>query len=536
MNTPEMHEPQRPASRVDQPPRLHVHKTALTSTTFVNDDGVTTVVPAVGVWADLGPLRAAGLRVNTFEDGMFPVMMIVSSSFHEFPLTLDLLIAEVKDEPEPDGLNVSVGEPWLITVPTSWVGLVTALEATPLNAKMILVDGVPPVSPESTSLTVDHGGIVLIPTEGGVSATLRQAMAPQWTRPMGDQVTPDVVVDPISFLRNEFWSLSSGIAMGHEHALNKMFAFAEWLAVSAQASGPQVTLDGVGEVDVASVDAFAEIADRVALRSWHDYECRGEDETAKWPGPMAVLSERLEAPGPVFMDAVKAWDEPGVEFDDVARVFSVRDAVLSLAVAAARRAVVTAETERGCGVPDASTSTYVLGVWADADADVPSWAIRATADMLMHHDTSVLLDLLNCNPDNDGNPHGVLATSYLHMLTAALGSEGMMPAEVVASVRGNDVVPANVEDLAYVANTLTSKMFEVVEDSDSDVCPACAAVEHLVESAQDQARLLVAATALLPVLADVHAAERGESVGDEHWLMHRQEFLAGWLASASDIS
>lgn len=509
---------------VDPVVPLTVHEVALTTINVPTDDGALCLYPVIGVWADLLPVRDSGAVVETGSDRVLPVLVVTDSVLDATdPSQMTVLISQVPveaaaaDDLDPDAEVSSFGPHWSLRLPTSWVGMALVVTGTPLQMRVLLVDGAPPLEPQTHVLTLEEVTAVVIPTVSGVAATLSPVMGPEWSAPVPISIAHVHQPSGPNLMRDQLWSLVAGMALGQERAWNRLLSFVEVAARMEHAAdtSEQVRLAAITE----AADWLSESCQLVPLP-------RTEDGQVRWPAPLVPLVEKFVEC--LDVDAFDALDR-GVPFAVAAPEHGIATALVALSVLVAAKA--DGATDPTLTI-DADftrfTPAYLLGVWLDEDTDAPWWASRATHHLLLHHDTEVLVNLLSCAPEESQYGHGPMAVRLLHVLTEALAALDLDAETFAQKVTALDVVPPGVSDILHVCRRLLTTCAEVV-NADADECPGCVAVEELVEGIEDQQRLLRAAVGTLPVLADLTADLDGLVVGEPDWLTHRENFLMHWL-------
>lgn len=512
---------------------LFVHQAALTSLDVAHRDEDVSLVPVLGVWADLSPMLAAGTIDEVREnERMMPVLVITDSVLDPTnPAIVNLVVSAARNAPADlpdraadsgtdDGVTVTAfGPHWSVRVPTSWVGLLTAIMGTPVQVRMVLIDGMPPAVPEHAVVTLPQCAAIILPTPAGVHDTLTEAMGAEWASPVATVSDHHLHgAPPPNVMREQLWAITSGIALGQEHALNRAETFAQWVAVLAAGDAE----------DRAKHDALVEAAAWAYESAMCEAVPRAPDGSVAWPPTMTPLVAKVAE---LTDETAFTSYEDGLFFEDAVDVFGMESALMALCVnLAAKAAWVAAEPSDPGSMSTALSSSYLLGMWMDPASDDPWWATRATHALLLHHDTEVLVDLLTCNPSDvsRNEPHGPLTFRYLHVVTEALASLDLDPSGLVGLLGRLDVIPPRFNDMVHVATRLLGACTEEVGPGDEQ-CPGCVAVNVLVAETSDQQRLIAAAAGLLPLLADLDAQQAALPVGDEEWRDHRAAFLMHWL-------
>lgn len=552
-----------------QPPTLTVHDLALTSLNAPGEDGSTRLYPVMAVWADLSPITERGVQADSVPHG-FPVLHIVDSRIDlADPSQMGLLIGHAEPvEGDLDGSTTVEVVPehlWELTLPTTWVGLATALSQSDLNARVVLLDGLAPPDPARAIVAVWQPGFMLLPQPGGVSETLAAAMARQWIGPAHIHTLLDADrddgLDHPDRMRDELWSIVAGVAMGSAAAGNRLIAFAGFVeqCLSSQdedeAALAQRVIDRLGMFDVGQLLSIVR-----------------EPATGEylWPEPMQALGEtaiadgvfaRLEAD---FLNATSSRDpsnettaagafdvsRPDTDYgedadetdpDDALRVpdlltsHSAHDVVRACTLMVAAVAVRLSDAENAQHPGEQwLTPAFLTGTWL-GNSTPPWWTLVATHSMLMQYDTAILIDLLNANPHAPDEPaaaQSTLARRFMHTLVKCMADLNLHAESAADTFKDLDMVVGDVEDLIYVAEELLGAAHAVAEDPAEDDCPSCVAVEHLIARTTDQARLVRTIAALFPLLADLSAS--GLVVGEGDWLEQRSEWSMRWLVAMVD--
>lgn len=503
---------------------LYVHQVALTTINVPDSgDGSPSLFPVVGVWADLSPMQASGFSLAHDADRTLPVVVITDSVLDATnPAVMNIVVAQAHDGPglhdDDDQMAVApFGPHWSLRVPTTWVAMATVVMGTPLQMRMVLIDGPPPLTPEHHILTLADAGPVVVPSMGGVQTTLTQVMGAEWSVPIPVHVEHSHAAPEINLMRDQLWATIAGVALGQTRALNKVESFAEWVA----------TLNSGDAEEQAKYDSAMQAAEWIAESSLSEPLPRDSNGHVVWPAAMASLVDKIESS--IDETTLTSLDE-GLAFEDAVEAFGLKSAMTALCVTAAVKANTATTSGHATPADEKLTPAYLLGMWLDEQSDDPWWATRATHHLLLHHDTDVLVNLLSCNPGSDSlaQGHGPLTMRLFHVVTEALSSLGLSPDQFAEHVRGLDLTPAGFDDTVYVSTRLLAVCAEEAH-TDNDQCPGCVAVESIVSETSDQYRLVQAAVGALPVLADLSAQLNGLQVGDEDWKSHREGFLMHWM-------
>lgn len=520
------------------PPRLHVHQVSLSSINAPQDDEALRLFPVVTVWANLAPLRSAGVEWSE-DSPRIQVLFVVDAVLDaRNPGVTNIVVAEAnrhihEDNTEDgEGVIVVIGDEasrdpealaWEMRVPTAWLGCAMAMSYTPLRMRMVIVDGPPPFEPENHVIPVEKVAFTVVPVQETCGAELAQVMDPEWADPqtLGEENAVHTVIPDRMLMRDMLWACMSGMALGQERAFHAAVTLAQHAEVAASSEDETTHAHFHDLLEAVSLLTDS-VGGRNLLEDLHS--------STGWPAPMSDLMPLVREH--VDLDVFSAVDR-GVPLDELFdRPEGIGAAMLALSVLGALSASVTV-----AGVIDRSqfpmSVSYLTGTWLDDEGYEPWWAMRACMPALLHHDTEVLTDLLGSNPY--GHPaegdHGHLARRWLHVTTEALMDQELTADKLCEEARRSDVQPPGFDDVLFVARRLLENAME----TDSDECFGCYASASMIDEVSDQTRLLRSAAKVLPMLADLSAQRHDLAVGETEWLQHRQEFLMRWLDNTAAV-
>lgn len=546
---------------------LVVHKVALASLRHQPDPDVEPVLhPTVAVWADLSPLVEQGVEIEhggrvvvglrTIDAFATPdparIGLVVSpaltaeeierglsagdddsgdedpdaedaadeDSDGEGTAAADTADEDAADEDAPLTI-ASILDPYHprfhLILPTSTVALAMTLSSMPFAFRLLLLDGAPPAEPEFAVLDIAQVSALVLVAEQSVHDALEGRVPDLLRHPLAYDSDEDAEDDPATTedsMRALLWSTLAGIALGQPTAFRRLVGFGEWMHELADREDPDTerlgaVLNNATTVQMLSMDAVTE-------------EDAAVDLTAL-PGPMAALQAQVAAT--VSANAVSDLID-GVPFPNAVEQYGFAAALPALgALVAARAQAVAAE------YADGTTVSWLLATWLDGIHEYPLWTLPSCAPALMYHDTRVFADLLAAQPDGPVEEHGPLLTRFMHALAEAILMMDLDEAALDGALRGLDVAQGNIGDLATLAIRMQWDGLAAAQ-ADNGVCPACAAIEGVLETWEPRT-LVPLVAALLPCLADVDAADSGLAVGDAAWVDYRTAFLRNWLHEAA---
>jgi hypothetical protein len=500
------------------------------STTALNVDtgGGPSLYPVIGVWADLSPLREAGVEFNSGRPNSLPVLVITDSVLNSTnPALMTVVLARADDgnvaEADDPFAMHAFGPHWSAQVPTAWVSMATVVMGTSIQMRMILIDGAPPVDPSAHLLATDDDAFVILPTPGAVRDSLSKAMGSEWSVPLGDDRSADPDSDA-NVMRDMVWSNVAGIALGQDRAWNRTLNFAETAEGFA---------DG-NEADQQNLEATLE-ALSWALEASHSLPLpRDEDDEVAWPAPLRGLGQRFEdATDPVVVDGL----DQGVPVGSAVSSWGTQAVLIAGAQVLAARALREPEPLRVADAdgpreenshryePQRSTS-HTLALWFDEECDLPVWATRATHHLLVGHDSEVLVDFLVGDPDEALCGHGEYTLRTFHALAQALETLDLDVSGFAGRVERLAFTPPHLSDIVFACDAVLEAQARAAASGE---CVGCAGVEALLEVPMEANRAVGAVVAALPFVADLSADLHGLEVGDDEWVTYREEFLGHFL-------
>ncbi len=554
-----------------------------------------TLVPAIAVWTDLnGPLnsphvstqRTHGLRTmfmtdvrpstsrtgvidehydNLDEDAYLDLGDDTSSGTDDpsaFSTSTDPTAGAAPDQAMTELVEVVLsfaqdpGEAhapsWRLTLPATWVGMVTAMTGSSLALPLVLIEDTAPDRPEFSVLDVDpETSLAVIPVPSHLENGLRSSLGPALVRPAHVHTEQDHGL-PFDPARDLLWVTAASLAVGQATAKGRLRSLGLYLeACQNSTHHPGALPDSAPDPEMLlpaemTSQAF-ELLDRFDLASLARMVREPVSRLVVWPDAMGFLSEQDTRFEPLFLDVANRatardtdlapgeglpgdpspW--PMVTVSSLLGLHSpavlVEFAVALLAAAATR----VSESAQAIHGPRWTTPSYVLTQWFDNDPS-PWWATRATWPLLAEHETAILIDLTVAAPHGDQPAFPLLLDGLLHALPLALEEAGATGPEAAEAVRINDVRPTNIDDCATLAHIAAACAYEV----DPDQCSGCALTAILLSINWTAQRTAEAVAALWPVLADIDADHL--PVGAPEWLEWRSTYLSAWLMHPALVS
>lgn len=499
---------------------LRVHRVALASMVSATDDAPDRLLPVLAIWVDTAPLDAAGVGLPEPEAQRLPVLTVLHAHHEgDRAATIALVVAPLGSEPATFA-GSGAGAGWLLRLPATHLGLVTALAQTELAVRMVLVSGPVPTDPEAAPIEFDQARAVIWPDESVVAGALRDHLPDEWVpalAPVPRLLDVGEAVEqtaPMHLIRDQLWAAVAGLAQGHSHALGRTVSLAAWADSDEASSGNRTHRS-----------EMVEVAQRLLTHSAADIWASHDPH--HFPATMTALVDDITERVPDL-----AWSAiaRGLEFDELCELLDFQPALLAVCVAAAASAQGSVEHEV---FPEPASASHLLATWVDENTrpeydghtDVqPWWASRATQYLLLHHDNGVLVDLLTL-PGEDHDV-SVLGWRWLHVLVEALAASEMTSAEFSAALPHLDILVPGLFEIEDLCTRLMDAHAFLPRD---EKCPACTVLEVVLPYFPDTDTLISSAVGALPVLADLQAELDHQDVGSEEWRIQRSQYLSHWL-------
>lgn len=473
--------------------------------------------PALAVWADLEPLRAAGVPLAAAGT---PFATLVAHQtgigIPDGEPTQILVDFGLSKGSTADGGSL-LASPFRLVLPTSLMMLLSRL-ASDRGIPVLLLDGPAPAGAAMTVTQPDDAAVALIMDQGLLTNLLTTLSA----RFNSAAPSPDIDTQ----VREDLWRVLGGVALGQNYA---------WRGMSDIGVAVEHIMSGQ-HPDPGASTFVAHL-----IRAIEAYLTRsaGNDPGLRQGTSSSASVSLLPVPGDrelnESVDLFAVADlERNIPFRGVLDEYGARRAVTSAIAVIASRAVAAAAQGWSGEPAGLYTLTNVLTGWGGDLTIPPRWSLTANHRLLGLRDTALLNNFYALTPTWQRNEptSGKWAAGFirfLHVLTQALHTT-QFPTGIADAVTALDVQPDDPNTVIDLANQLHNSP----AGRQQTVCPACVVEQQHMQSGDDPNHLIATATALLACLGDINAATAGLVVGEPAWVEFRDHWYRNWLAQAAN--